>query len=167
MVCGYPFLLAESTRAPLLPHPALFFFFAPAATFSAAESQNLPPQGRRISIWREHGVVRARAAAQSCAASAQNCSAATRHDVQWLWGKLGDTGCTQLRLTCCVLHGCGCACIAALCFTVLREICDEIFLHWSTTLSASPAHNLRMTCLLVPAILFYYYYYNYIYYYYY
>ena len=95
-----------------------------------------------------------------------SCNAQKR-DVQWLWGKLGDAGCTQLRLTCCVLHGCGCACIAALCFTVLREICDEIFLHWSTTLSASPPHNLRMTCLLVPAILFYYYYYNYIYYYYY
>lgn len=105
--------------------------------------------------------------AQSCAASAQSCSAAMPHDVQWLWGKLGGTGCTQLRLTCCVVHGCGCARIAALCFTVLREICDEIFLHWSTTLSASPPHNLRMTCLLVPAILFYDYYYYYIYYYYY
>jgi len=41
-------------------------------------------------------------------------------------------GCTQLRLTsCCVLHTMRlCARIAALlCFTVLREICDEIFLH--------------------------------------
>jgi len=70
-------------RGPLSPPPALFFFFAASTTFSAAEPQNLPPQGRRISIWREHGVVRARAAAQSCAASpAQNCSAATPHDVQ-------------------------------------------------------------------------------------
>lgn len=153
----------------LLSCPTRLFFSSsrPPHKFSAAEPQNLPPQGRRISIWREHGVVRARAAAQSCAASAQNCSAAPPHDVQWLWGKLGGTGCTQLRLTCCVLHRCGCARIAALCFTVLREICDEIFLHWSTTLSASPPHNLRMTCLLVPAILFYDYYYYYIYYYYY
>jgi len=68
-------------RGPPLAPPALFFFFA-AATVSAAEPQNLPPQGRHIIIWREHGIVRACAAAQSCAASAQNCSAATRHDVQ-------------------------------------------------------------------------------------
>lgn len=151
--------------------PAFFLLRHRAARASAACAQILPPQGRR-SIWREHGVVRVcafcaqwciktRAAGQNCAVAAQNVRL---HDVRWRWVRWETKGCThnlQLRLTCCVSH------IAALCFTVLREICDEIFLHWSTTLSASPAHNLRMTCLLVPAILFYYYYYNYIYYYYY
>ena len=112
------FPLCRSEGQSLAP-PALFFFFFAAATFSAASPQNLPPQGRRISIWREHGVVRApRAAAQSCAASrAQNCSAATqKHDVQWLWDKLGGLHTTEINVVLRVAHNVRlCARIAALC----------------------------------------------------
>lgn len=114
--------------------PAFFLLRHRAARASAACAQILPPQGRR-SIWREHGVVRACAfCAQKCIKTrcrAKLCCCCTKCPAARCAvtvGTLGDQGLhTQLTTEINVLRVAHC--IAALCFTVLREICDEIFLH--------------------------------------